>query len=157
MTKVLVDSEKLINIANAIREKNGETKSYYVHEMGTAIQNIIAGNGDDVTLYNIPITHYCPEGSDYGIQKIVYITLGDNQKLLGKVQWSMEGSINYPTTIGSPVIHTLNNVVCPSVISIYAPGCYPSVTGEIETLWSQYGDMLIAVYGEGTITVVPSG
>ena len=58
MSKVLVSEENLINIANAIREKNGETTTYKPNEMASAIQNISSGeltiteNGTyDVTNY----------------------------------------------------------------------------------------------------------
>ena len=48
MSKVLVSEENLINIANAIREKNGETATYKPNEMAGAIQNI-SGGGSTVT------------------------------------------------------------------------------------------------------------
>lgn len=43
MSKVLVSEENLTNIANAIREKNGETTTYKPNEMATAIQEISGG------------------------------------------------------------------------------------------------------------------
>lgn len=43
MPKVLVNDENLTNIANAIREKNGETTTYKPSEMASAIQNISSG------------------------------------------------------------------------------------------------------------------
>lgn len=43
MSKVLVSEENLTNIANAIREKNGETTTYLPSEMATAITNIATG------------------------------------------------------------------------------------------------------------------
>lgn len=48
MAKVLVNEESLTNIANAIREKNGETTTYKPGDMATAIQNI-SGGGPIVT------------------------------------------------------------------------------------------------------------
>ena len=45
MTKVLVTDTNLTNIANAIREKNGETTSYKVDEMANAIDNISTSGG----------------------------------------------------------------------------------------------------------------
>lgn len=44
MAKVLVSEENLTNIANAIREKNGETTTYKPSEMAGAIQNISSGS-----------------------------------------------------------------------------------------------------------------
>ena len=44
MAKVLVSEENLTNIANAIREKNGETTTYKPNEMAGAIQNISSGS-----------------------------------------------------------------------------------------------------------------
>ena len=52
MAKVLVDSEKLTNIANAIREKNVETISYKVNEMANAIENISTSGGAAEDLSN---------------------------------------------------------------------------------------------------------
>lgn len=46
MSKVLVNESSLTNIANAIREKNGETTKYKPAEMGTAISNIVMNTGD---------------------------------------------------------------------------------------------------------------
>ena len=48
MSKVLVSEENLTNIANAIREKNGETTTYKPRDMAGAIQNIFGG-GSTVT------------------------------------------------------------------------------------------------------------
>ena len=43
MARVLVNEENLTNIANAIREKNGETTTYKPSEMASAIKNISGG------------------------------------------------------------------------------------------------------------------
>ena len=48
MSKVLVSEENLTNIANAIREKNGETTTYKPRDMAGAIQNIFGG-GSTIT------------------------------------------------------------------------------------------------------------
>lgn len=45
MAKVLVSDTNLSNIADAIRSKNGTTKSYKVTEMATAIEGISVGDG----------------------------------------------------------------------------------------------------------------
>ena len=44
MSKVLVSEENLTNIANAIKEKNGETTTYKPGDMAGAIQNISSGS-----------------------------------------------------------------------------------------------------------------
>ena len=46
MAKVLTDSQHYTDIANAIREKNGETTQYKPSEMATAIQAIESGGAD---------------------------------------------------------------------------------------------------------------
>lgn len=38
--KILCDKTDLVNIANAVRSKNGTSNTYYVSELGTAVQNI---------------------------------------------------------------------------------------------------------------------
>lgn len=43
MSKVLVSEKNLTNIANAIKEKNGETTTYKPNEMAEAIQNTEGG------------------------------------------------------------------------------------------------------------------
>ena len=48
MSKVLVSEENLTNIANAIREKNGETTTYKPGDMAAAIQNISSGDGASI-------------------------------------------------------------------------------------------------------------
>ena len=48
MSKVLVSEENLTNIANAIREKNGETTTYKPGDMATAIQNISSGGDSEL-------------------------------------------------------------------------------------------------------------
>lgn len=45
MATILVSDTNLTNIANAIREKNGETTSYKVNEMANAIENISVSSG----------------------------------------------------------------------------------------------------------------
>ncbi len=51
MATILVSDTNLTNIANAIREKNGETISYKVNEMANAIENIStsAGAAEDLS------------------------------------------------------------------------------------------------------------
>lgn len=46
MTKVIVSDTKLTNLANAIRGKNGETKSYSIDEMIEAIINLSIQTGN---------------------------------------------------------------------------------------------------------------
>ena len=46
MSKVLVSEENLTNIANAIREKNGEATTYKPGEMADAIANISGGGSN---------------------------------------------------------------------------------------------------------------
>lgn len=43
MSKVLVSEENLTNIANAIKEKNGEATTYKPNKMAEAIQNTEGG------------------------------------------------------------------------------------------------------------------
>lgn len=61
MPKVLVNDENLTNIANAIREKNGETTTYKPSEMASAIQNI--SSGGSTPSMGIVINKY----GDYGL------------------------------------------------------------------------------------------
>lgn len=50
MTKVLVEDSNLTSIANAIREKNGQTTQYKPSEMGKAIDNIKTGEKPTETI-----------------------------------------------------------------------------------------------------------
>lgn len=47
MANVFVEESSLINIANAIREKNGSTDTYKPNEMAQAITDIQSGGGND--------------------------------------------------------------------------------------------------------------
>lgn len=60
MSKVLISEENLINIANAIREKNGKTATYKPSEMASAIQNIFSGSS--TTTKGIIINEYDEDG-----------------------------------------------------------------------------------------------
>lgn len=72
MPKVLVSDKNLTNIANAIREKNGETTTYKPSEMATAIQNISSGGSTPTTGF-VP-TKWCETGN---IQEKGLITEGE--------------------------------------------------------------------------------
>lgn len=56
MTKVIVSDTNLTNIANAIRNKNGETKNYKIDEMATAITSISSGSSSSTPKENINVT-----------------------------------------------------------------------------------------------------
>ena len=56
MAKVLTDSQHYTDIADAIREKNGESTQYKPSEMASAIQGIQSGGGDIDALIDRSIT-----------------------------------------------------------------------------------------------------
>lgn len=51
MASVIVNDEHLIDIANAIREKNGEDITYKISEMANAIRNLSGGGSEEVITY----------------------------------------------------------------------------------------------------------
>ena len=81
MTKVIVSDTNLTNIANAIRSKNGETKSYAIDEMATAISSISGGGSSSLEKTNISVTFELDIYSDMMFK--LYIPV-----------WSEDGSLD---------------------------------------------------------------
>ena len=65
-SKVLVDKQELVNIANAIRAKSGITESLYVSELDDRIEAITGGDGVALpTLTNPASVAQVHEGYEY--------------------------------------------------------------------------------------------
>ena len=90
MAKVLIHDENLTNIANAIREKNGETTTYLPSEMATAIQNI-SGGGPTITK-GIVINEYDRYG--YPIDVSV-VGLTEIEDYMFSHAFYYDGALNY--------------------------------------------------------------
>ena len=90
MAKVLINEESLTNIANAIREKNGETTTYKPSDMATAIQNI-SGGGPTVTK-GIIINEYDRDG--YPIDVSV-VGLTEIEDYMFSHTFYYDGALNY--------------------------------------------------------------
>lgn len=88
MANKLYEESSMKAIANAIREKNGETKSYKVSEMASAITNISSENGEltgrNEKYHNLPeaVRKYLSEvtydPSDYSVSKIAEYVSGNS-------------------------------------------------------------------------------
>ena len=102
MAKVLVTDTNLTNIANAIRGKNGETTSYKIDEMASAIENIETGGGSiggssgaalsntRVIIDTKVLSPYTMSYSyfDSNTNKIIYVE-GDSQTTINVLQNSL--------------------------------------------------------------------
>ena len=73
MAKVLGSEENLTNIANAIREKNGETTTYKPGDMAGAIQNISSG-GSTITK-GIIVNEYDEDGYPIDVSLTGFTTI----------------------------------------------------------------------------------
>lgn len=74
MAKVLVTDTHLTDIANAIRDKNGETTTYKPSEMANAISSIEAGGGDTSEIEDVFITHTL--SGDYVNDRVTKVKYG---------------------------------------------------------------------------------
>ena len=59
MSKVVIDDSKLVNIADAIRNKNGSADKYTPTEMATAIGEIKASSGMELAPEDLVISGDC--------------------------------------------------------------------------------------------------
>ena len=59
MSKVVIDDSKLVNIANAIRNKNGSANKYTPTEMATAIGEIKVSTGAELVPADLVLTGDC--------------------------------------------------------------------------------------------------
>ena len=59
MSKVVIDDSKLVNIADAIRNKNGSANKYTPTEMATAIGDIKVSTGAELAPEDLVISGYC--------------------------------------------------------------------------------------------------
>ena len=59
MSKVVIDDSKLVNIADAIRNKNGSANKYTPTEMATAIGEIKASSGMELAPEDLVISGNC--------------------------------------------------------------------------------------------------
>lgn len=73
MPKVLVNEENLTNIANAIREKNGETTTYKPGDMATAIQEISGGKyaPRHISFYRCPLKNINDDLSNLDTSNVI--------------------------------------------------------------------------------------
>ena len=59
MSKVVIDDSKLVNIADAIRNKNGSADKYTPTEMATAIGEIKVSTGAELAPEDLVLTGNC--------------------------------------------------------------------------------------------------
>ena len=143
MTKIIVSDTNLTNIANAIRSKNGKTKSYSIDEMATAISALSAGGGSG-TLENVTVTMNSADSNIYFVTSWLTAENGsigfdyDNHYF---VEYSYSRSVlkgSYMHIVAITPLTTDLNVSC---------------TGNIELLGNNSGVLVAKINGEGSITV----
>lgn len=112
MAKVLINEENLTNIANAIREKNGETTTYKPGEMATAITDLPSGG--DTSIEDGLLSGTLTEYSNNRVT-VIRSALFKNSKIK---------TINMPnvTSIEGQAFFQapLEQINCPKVLYIYA-------------------------------------
>lgn len=76
--KILCDKTDLVNIANAVRNKNGTSNTYYVSELGTAVQNIQTAPSLQAKEVNITANGTTNVAADAGYDGLSGVTVNTN-------------------------------------------------------------------------------
>lgn len=76
--KILCDKTDLVNIANAVRNKNGTSNTYYVSELGTAVQNIQTAPSLQAKEVNITANGTTNVAADAGYDGLSGVTVNAN-------------------------------------------------------------------------------
>ena len=76
--KILCDKTDLVNIANAVRNKNGTSNTYYVSELGTAVQNIQIAPSLQAKEVNITANGTTNVAADAGYDGLSGVTVNTN-------------------------------------------------------------------------------
>lgn len=143
MAKVLVSDTNLSNIAEAIRSKNGTTKSYKVAEMATAIEGISVG-GSSGTLENVTVTMTSADSNIYFVTSWLTAengSIGFNYDNHYFVEYSYSHSV-----LKGSYLHIV--AITPLTVNLNL-----SCTGNIELLGNNNGVLVVKVNGAGSITV----
>ena len=76
--KILCDKTDLVNIADAVRSKNGTSNTYYVSELGTAVQNIQTAPSLQAKEVNITANGTTSVAADDGYDGLSGVTVNTN-------------------------------------------------------------------------------
>lgn len=76
--KILCDKTDLVNIADAVRSKNGTSNTYYVSELGTAVQNIQTAPSLQAKEVNITANGTTSVAADAGYDGLSGVTVNAN-------------------------------------------------------------------------------
>lgn len=97
MSRVIVDKQDIVNIADAIREKTNQTKSFSIKELTSEVRSIGGSNtgGNESSLETCTVKLYCP--ANYNI---VYTKVVDGQSIMDSYYLPVELTDSMANSLG---------------------------------------------------------
>ena len=138
--KILCDKTDLVNIANAVRNKNGTANTYYVSELGTAVQNIQTAPSLQAKEVNITANGTTNVAADAGYEGLSGVIVNAN------VEPSVSNLfVHYYNANASPITFIYVGKDGFQTLSLGTSGTFNSSSGET-TVHPIIGSLVVATF-----------
>ena len=138
--KILCDKTDLVNIANAVRNKNGTSNTYYVSELGTAVQNIQTAPSLQAKEVNITANGTTNVAADAGYDGLSGVTVNTN------VEPSVSNLfVQYYNANASPITFIYVGKDGFQTLSLGASGTFGSSSGQT-TVHPIIGSLVVSTF-----------
>lgn len=138
--KILCDKTDLVNIANAVRNKNGTSNTYYVSELGTAVQNIQTAPSLQAKEVNITANGTTNVAADAGYDGLSGVTVNTN------VEPSVSNLfVQYYNANASPITFIYVGKDGFQTLSLGASGTFNSSSGQT-TVHPIIGSLVVSTF-----------